>query len=326
MENTRLAVKFKDYYETLGVSRQATEQEIKGAYRKLARKFHPDANKGTKGSEEKFKEIGEAYEVLKDPEKRRRYDMLGANYKAGADFRPPPGAGGANFDFGNLGGMGGNSSFSDFFEMLFGQSMAGQGSAPNPFSGAGAFGGAGTFAGQSRTRASRQPARHEAEIELTIEEMAKGTTRTLEITAPGASAKQVEVKIPAGVRPGSKVRVAGGKTGADGADIYLTVKAKPHSYFTLDGNHLLCELNLLPSQAVLGTEVTVTTLDGPKTVKVPAGSQAGRTLRLRGRGLPGMKGAPAGDQLVKIKIVIPTKPTAEELKLYEQLAKLESKD
>jgi curved DNA-binding protein len=216
-------------------------------------------------------------------------------------------------------GGGGGSSFSDFFETLFGQSMAGQGAAASP------FGGADSFGGQRRARASRAPARHEAEIELTIEEMAKGTTRTLEISSPSKAAKQVEVKIPAGVHPGSKVRVPGGKTGADGADIYLTVKAKAHQYFTLEGSNLLCELTLSPPQAVLGTEASVTTLDGPKTVKVPAGSQAGRTLRLRGRGLPGMKGAAAGDQLVKIKIAIPAKPTAEELKLYEELAKLESK-
>ncbi len=328
-------VKFRDYYEILGVPRKATEQEIKTAYRKLARKFHPDANKSSKAAEKaaeaKFKEIAEAYEVLKDAEKRQRYDTLGENYKAGSEFRPPPGAGGFSFDFGNLGGMsegaGGASSFSDFFEMLFGQSMAGQGG--SPFGGAGTFGGPGTFGGHSgRTgRASRAPAHHEADIELAIEEMAKGTTRTLQISSPSMAAKTVEVKIPAGVHPGSRVRISGkaAKGGMDGGDIYLLVKTKPHPYFTLEGNNLLCELHLSPAQAVLGTEATVTTLDGPKTVKVPAGSQSGRTLRLRGRGLPGTKGALAGDQLVKIKIVIPTKPTTEELKLYEELAKLESK-
>ncbi len=209
--------------------------------------------------------------------------------------------------------------------MLFGQSFSGTGGGPAARSRHGTFTGAGG-------RQARAPVIQEAEIELSIEEMAHGTVRTLQISSPSMKTKTVEVKIPAGVHPGSKIRVAaGGATGtksqstAPSADIYLIVKAKPHAYFTLDGNNLLCELTLSPPQAVLGTEANVDTLEGPKTVKVPAGSQAGRTLRLRGRGLPGFKGAAAGDQLVKIKIIIPTKPTPEEIKLYEQLAKLENK-
>ena len=313
-------VKFRDYYEILGVPRKASDQEIKTAYRKLARQFHPDANKGNKSAEEKFKEIGEAYEVLKDPEKRKRYDMLGANYKSGAEFKPPPDFGGFGFDFGNLGGttFGSSSNFSDFFEMLFGQSFPGGTPGGTTFR-TGPFGGA-----SSRQRPA--PAQ-EADIELTIEEMTSGTTRTLQITMPNGRSKTVEVKIPAGAHPGSKIRVpgGGGKSAVSTGDIYLVVKAKPHNYFTLDGNNLLCEVNLTPAQAVLGTEVTVHTLEGQKTVKVPAGSQAGRMLRLRGRGLPGLKGTVAGDQLVKIKIVIPAKPSPEEIKLYEQLAKIENK-
>ncbi len=215
------------------------------------------------------------------------------------------------------GGAGG-SSFSDFFDMLFGQSMAaGQGG--GGFSGTR---GRSTYAG---ARQNRVPAPHQAEIDLSLEEMARGTMRTLQISAPNGNSKTVDVKIPAGVHPGSKVRVAGKNAGSDGADIYLVVKAKPHPNFTLDGNNLLSELSITPAQAVLGTEATVQTLEGEKSVKVPAGSQAGRTLRLRGHGLPGFKGAPSGDQLVKLKVVIPSKPTPEQLKLYEELAKLESK-
>ncbi len=323
-------VKFRDYYEILGVQRNASEQEIKTAYRRLARQFHPDANKGKKSAEDKFKEIGEAYEVLKDPEKRKRYDVLGANYKAGAEFQPPPdfSGGGFNFDFGNLGGsgmggpgmggagMGGAGNFSDFFEMLFGQSLGGA-QGPGTFN-------PGSF---SRTGSRQRPMPpQEADIELTIEEMAKGSTRTLQISSPNGTSKTVEVKIPAGAHPGSKIRVAGsaGRNAVNTGDIYLIVKARPHAYFTLDGNNLLCETNISPAQAVIGTEITVNTLEGEKTVKVPPGSQAGRLLRLRGKGLPGLKGAAAGDQLIRIKITIPNKPTPEEIKLYEELAKLES--
>ncbi len=302
-------VKFKDYYETLGVSRSATDKEIKAAYRKLARQHHPDANKGNKASEEKFKEIGEAYEVLKDPEKRRRYDALGANYKDGADFRPPPdfGQGGFSFDFGNLGG--GHSSFSDFFEMLFGQN----------------FGGSGGMTGGPLGSTPRRRFDQEAEIELSIEELAKGSVRTLQISEPGAKTRTLEVKIPAGVRAGSKVRVSGegGKSMGGPGDLYLKVKVKPHPYFTIDGDNLICEVSLTPAQAVIGGEAMVTTLDGPIRIRIPAGTQNGRLLRLRGRGLPRLKGAVKGDQLVRTKIVIPSTVTAQEKALYEQLATLE---
>jgi curved DNA-binding protein len=305
-------VKFKDYYDTLGVSRSATDKEIKASYRKLARQHHPDANKGNKASEEKFKEIGEAYEVLKDQQKRRRYDALGANYKAGADFRPPPEYGqnpGFAFDFGNF--AGGNAPFSDFFEMLFGQNFAGVSQ--------GMGGAAGAAAAQKRRFDQ------EAEIELSVEELAKGTTRTLQITEPGAKTRTLEVKIPAGIRAGSKVRVSGegGKSMGGPGDLYLKVRVKPHPYFTIDGDNLLCEVSLTPAQAVIGGDATVTTLDGPIRIRIPAGTQNGRLLRLRGRGLPKLKGDVKGDQLVRAKIVIPNTVSAQEKVLYEQLAALE---
>ena len=324
-------VKFKDYYDTLGVPRTATDKEIKAAYRKLARQHHPDANKGHKASEEKFKELGEAYEVLKDPQKRSRYDALGANYKNGSDFRPPPeysqgaGTGGFSFDFGSMGGhsggmggmggMGGGAPFSDFFEMLFGQNFAGATSAQGGMPG-------GSPLGQAQRRRVDQ----EAEIELTVEELARGTVRTLQITEPGSKTRTLEVKIPAGVRAGSKVRVSGegGKSmGGGPGDLYLKVKVKPHAYFTIEGDNLICEVSVTPAQAVIGGTASVTTLDGPIGIRIPAGTQNGRLLRLRGRGLPKLKGDVKGDQLVRTKIVIPNTVSAAEKELYEQLAKLE---
>jgi curved DNA-binding protein len=308
-----LPVKFKDYYQTLGVARSATDKEIKAAYRKLAKQNHPDANKGNKASEEKFKELAEAYEVLKDPEKRRRYDRLGANYKAGAEFRPPPDFGGFTFDFGNLGDLGRNSAFSDFFEMLFGN--------VGNFSTAGGA----TATSTSQSRGKNKALDQEADVELSVEELAKGSTRTLQITAPNQKTRTLEVKIPAGVRAGSKVRISGegAKANGKGGDLYLKVKLKPHAYFTVEGDNLISNLTLSPAQAVLGVETTVNTLTGPVKIGVPAGSQNGRMLRLRGRGLPKVKGGTAGDQLVKLQIVVPVNPTDPEKKLYEELAKLE---
>jgi curved DNA-binding protein len=309
-----LPVKFKDYYQTLGVSRTATDKEIKAAYRKLARQHHPDANKGNKASEEKFKELAEAYEVLKDPEKRRRYDRLGSNYKAGAEFRPPP-DGGFTFDFGNLGDLGRNSAFSDFFDMLFGQ--AGNFST--------ASGGTSSPSTQNRSSNRSKALDQEADVELTVEELAKGSKRTLQVSAPNTKTKTLEVKIPAGVRPGSKVRISGEGAKANGkvGDLYLKVKLKPHPYFTIEGENLISNLTLSPAQAVLGVETNVNTLNGPVKIAVPAGSQNGRMLRLRGRGLPKVKGDTAGDQLVKVQIVVPVNPTDAEKKLYEELAKIE---
>jgi curved DNA-binding protein len=302
-------VKYKDYYASLGVTRSATEKEIKSAYRKLARQYHPDANPGNKEAEEKFKELTEAYEVLKDPDKRRKYDMLGSNWKAGSDFRPPPDMGGYNFDFGAFGDFGRGSAFSDFFEMLFGAPFGG-GAAGAPRPGQ-------TLRGQDQ----------EAEVELAVEELAHGATRTLQISAPGAKPKTLEVKIPAGVRAGSKVRIPGeggpSMSGGTRGDLYLKVKVKPHQNFQVEGDNLVSELQVSAPDAVLGAEATVHTLDGPVRIVVPPGSQSGRLLRLRGKGLPKVKQEVRGDQLVRIKVVIPTAITDEEKALYQQLAKLD---
>ncbi len=302
-------VKYKDYYSTLGVQRSATDKEIKAAYRKLARQFHPDANAGNKEAEEKFKEISEAYEVLKDSDKRRRYDQLGANWKAGADFTPPPGFSGFNFDFRNFGDIHG-SPFSDFFEAVFGQHF-------------GTAGGAET-AGFGRRNKGQDS---EAEIELTLEEVSKGTARNVHVSTPHQKPKVLQVKIPAGVKQGSKVRIPGegGPSPAGGppGDLFLRVKIKPHPTFNLEGDTIVSELPISPATAVLGGEVSVMTLDGPVKINVPAMSQNGRMLRLRERGLPRLKQATRGDQLVRIKIVIPDTVTAEEKALYEQLSAAE---
>jgi curved DNA-binding protein len=305
-------VKYKDYYETLGVPRNAAEKDIKAAYRKLARQYHPDANPGDKTAEEKFKQVQEAYEVLKDPDKRRRYDQLGANWKDGADFEPPPGFGGFAFDFGNI--RGGSTAFSDFFETLFGQHF-----------GTGAESGFGT-GGFRRTMKGQDS---EAEIELTIEEVFKGTSRNIHVQTPHARPKTLQVKIPAGVKQGSKVRVPGeggpSPAGGPNGDLYLKVKIKPHPIFTIEGENVVSELQISPAHAIIGGEATVTTLDGAVKINVPPLSQNGRLLRLRERGLPRLKQSTRGDHLVRLKIVIPSSVTAEEKSLYEQLAALEAK-
>ncbi len=322
-------LKFKDYYQTLGVTRSATQQEIKTSYRKLARKHHPDANKGDKASEEKFKEISEAYEVLKDPEKRKRYDMLGSNWKAGADFKPGSqgGSGGFDFDFGNFqkgaGGSGGGGGFSDFFEALFGQ-------AGGPFGGAQ---GAGSRFGTRQARphsgaagrAGLRPHEQQADIELTIEELARGAQRTLKVTPQGEKGKTIEVKIPKGVRAGSKIRIAGqgAMTPTGRGDLILRIKVRPHKDFTIDGDNLICEVILKPGVAVSGGQASVPTLDGPVKIKIPALTQSGRTLRLKGRGLPILKQTTTGDLLVKVKITVPDNPSEKEKELYAKLAEIE---
>lgn len=306
-----MAVKYKDYYQALGVKRSATDKEIKAAYRKLARQYHPDANPGNKQAEERFKELTEAYEVLKDQEKRRRYDMLGANWKAGADFEPPPGFGGFNFDFSNLGGFGkpggsAASPFSDFFDILFGQTFGAQPGQPGAQPGA---------AGASRRPGGRS-IDQEAEIELTIEELARGAARNIQVSRPGTPGKTLQVKIPAGVRPGSKVRVPGeapaSPLGGPPGDLFLKVRVKPHPFLTLEGDNLISELQISAPLAILGGEAAVNTLDGAVHINIPPLSQNNRMLRLRERGLPKLKQSVRGDHLVRLRVQIPASISAEE--------------
>jgi curved DNA-binding protein len=302
-------VKYKDYYSTLCVPRNASEKDIKAAYRKLARQHHPDVNPGDKHAEDKFKDIAEAYEVLSDSDKRKRYDTLGANWKAGADFTPPPGFSGFQFDFSDLSGFGRHSPFSDFFETLFGQTFAASQGAPG---------------GRRTSKGTDQ----EADIELSIEEAALGASRNVHITAPGQKPRTLQVKIPAGVRTGSKVRVAGeagpNPMGGPPGDLYLKVKLKPHPYFAVEGDNLVSELVVSPALAVLGGEAQVTTLDGSVRINIPPMSQAGRMLRLRERGLPKLKQKIRGDHLVRLKINVPANISEEERELYRKLFDLEN--
>ena len=325
-----MAVKFQDYYEVLGVPRTATADEIKQAYRKLARKHHPDVNPGDKTAEEKFKEVGEAYAVLSDPEKRQRYDQLGKNWKAGADFTPPPGweGGRVDFDLGDLFGAGGGlGGFSDFFETLFGARRG-------PRAGAG-------FAMRGQDV--------EAAIELSLEEAHHGATRTITLhttavcpTCNGSGVREnqpcatcrgmgvvrrpktLEVTIPAGVRHGSVIRLAGqGEPGtgpAPAGDLLLYVQLRPHPLFHVLGDgDVELELPVAPWEAALGTKVKVPTIEGAVDMTVPAGAQGGQRLRLRGQGVR-RRGSGRGDQYVRLKLVNPPTLMESERALYEKLA------
>jgi DnaJ-class molecular chaperone len=326
-----MPVKFKDYYEVLGISKTATEDDIRAAFRKLARKYHPDVNPGDKSAEDRFKDINEAYEVLSDPEKRKRYDQLGPNWKSGADFTPPPGAQSPYVDFRDFAnGFGrgqGASGFSDFFETLFGSRR-------------GARAGAGfRMRGQDI----------DAEIALPLEEAHRGVTRsvTLEADEPcptcggsgskdgktcpacrGAGVvrrpKSFDITIPAGVSNGSVIRLAGqgepGKGGAPPGDLFLHVQLQPHRLFKVTGeDDIEVELPVAPWEAALGGRITVPTLDGEVEMKIPAGTQSGKKLRLRGQGL-NRRESGRGDEYVKLKVVIPPKLTSKEKQLFEKLA------
>jgi curved DNA-binding protein len=303
-------MRFKDYYQVMGVPRSATQEEIKRAYRKLARRFHPDVSK-EKDAEEKFKELQEAHEVLKDPEKRAAYDQLGPDYRPGQDFRPPPDWG-KGFEFSRGSASGDASQFSDFFSELFG--------ARSPF---------GRAAGGPRTSRGFAAAGqdHVARVEIDLEDAYRGATRMIELRAPELTAdghvavkpRALKVSIPAGVTEGQQIRLAGqGSPGVGGGppgDLLLEVSFRPHPQFKVDGRDVTLTLPVAPWEAALGETVSVPTLGGPVEMKLPAGARAGQTLRLRGRGLPGRE---PGDQFVLLKIVLPPdSPRAREL--FEQM-------
>ncbi len=319
-----MPVQYKDYYEILGVPRTAGDEEIKKSFRKLARQYHPDVAKDKKKAEEKFKEINEAYEVLGDPAKRKKYDELGANWKSGADFRPPPGwenftggqtfrgrgAGAQEFEF-HFGGTG----FSDFFEELFGSRMRG---------GAGGFGRAAGFADEELAERGRDI---EGDILVTLEEAMRGSVRTVNVRHQAGRAVKTEthqVKIPPGVTGGQKLRVAGrgeaGSGGGEAGDLYLRVRLAKHPDFDVEDHDLIYEAELAPWEVVLGANLSVPALDGRVNIKIPPGTQNGQKLRVRGRGLPGRNGT-RGDLIIVARIAVPAKVTEVEKKLWEQLAR-----
>lgn len=303
-----MAVKFRDYYETLGVPRNAKDEDIKKAHRKLARKYHPDLNPNNKQSEDKFKEIQEAYEVLGDPEKRAKYDQLGANWKSGSEFTPPPQWEG-NVDFGEMFGGGGpgrgggfnhhGGSFSDFFETLFG----------------GIPGGAASHGSRPRSRA---PADAETELELPLLDMHRGITQKLTVNF-AKSQKVLDVRIPPGARDNSRIRIAGG--GPQGGDLYVRLKQQPDSQFTAKGDDTEAVVEITPWEAALGAAIEVPTLDGRAEIRVPPGVASGQRLRLRGQGL-NIRGGGRGDHFVALKIVMPKPMTADEKRLFEELQRV----
>jgi molecular chaperone DnaJ len=337
-----MAVEYRDYYKILGVDRKADEKTIKSAYRKLARKYHPDVNKG---NDAKFKEIAEAYEVLSDPEKRRRYDTLGPDWQRYA--QPPQGGHGGGFRTEHFEGEG---DFSDFFRTIFGDfgarggARASGGRSRGGFSVEDLFGGA---ASGARSRGSDV----QAAVEISLEEAFNGARKTFSLegqepcstchgsghvngkaceTCGGSgsqrSQRQLDVRIPAGVKTGQRVRVSGegagaGKGGARG-DLYLEITVAPHPLFERKGDDILFEVPITAPEAALGATVEVPTLKGKVSMKIPPATSSGRTFRLRTYGMPKPKGAGAGDQLVKVKIVFPSSLTDEETRLYQQIKAL----
>jgi DnaJ-class molecular chaperone len=328
-------MEFKDYYQTLGVTKSASDKEVKQAYRKLARKHHPDVNPGDKSAESKFKEINEAYEVLGDPEKRKKYDELGANWRmyeqaqqAGQGYAGNPfaGAGGGTWNI-NMGGPGGyrtmteeemrdlfgnEDPFSDFFRTFFGG-----GGAQEP----------GTRGRQPRAPRTQKGRDIEHEVELTLEEAFHGATRRISIKQ-GGHARSVDVRIPPGVKDGSRVRAAGeGESGSNGGaagDLYLRVRIRPHPIFERDGNDLRTKVAVPVTTAVLGGEAQVPTITGSVRLKIPETTQSGQVFRLKGHGMPSVgKPDQRGDLYATVEVQLPRSLTKEQRQHWETLVKLE---
>ena len=292
---------YKDYYAVLGVKKDATEKEIKQAYRRLARKYHPDVNPGNKEAEERFKEISEAYEVLSDKEKRSKYDRFGEHWQ-GYEHMGAPGPGGYerygdfNFDAGY-----GTGEFGDFFEMLFGPRGA--------------------------ARQDVRGADLEAPIEITLEEAYDGATRSITVSPSPKQTKRLEVRIPPGVNEGSRIRLAGeGASGPGGrkGDLYLVVRLKPHHTFERRGDDLFAEVTVPFTTAALGGDIQVRTMKGKVTMKMPSGAQSGQTFRLTGQGMPRLNKPGKGELFAKLKVSVPKRLTDRQRELIQELAALEA--
>lgn len=320
-----MAVDYKDYYKVLGVDKNATEKEIRQAYRKLARQYHPDVNPGDKAAEDKFKEINEANEVLSDPEKRKKYDELSSYYQQYGRMPGASGPMGAEDGFGGGGYtyrtmneedlndlFGGQSPFSDFFESFFGSGFApGTGGTARP-------------AGRTRQRATVGQD-IESPVEVTLAEAYQGVTRVFELTEPDGTSKRIEVKIPAGVDEGSRIRIAGqGAQGTAGrGDLYLRIHVLPDPRFTREGTTLHTQVEVPLAIAMLGGEVRVTTPDGRGLMlRIPAGTANGRSFRLRGKGMP-QPGQPEkrGDLYADVTVVLPRHLNDEQRRLFEAFAR-----
>ncbi len=302
-------MEFRDYYQVLGVERGAGADEIKRAYRKLARKYHPDVSKAP-DAEQQMKAVNEAYAVLSDPEKRAAYDQVGRGFHAGQDFRPPPDwDAGFEFSFGGPGGPGGQAGeFSDFFESLFGAM------------------GRGPRAGGFR----RHGEDHHAKIVIDLEDSLRGATRGVSLRVPVMDEqgrvmvreRTLDVKIPRGIAEGQQIRLAGqgspGLGGGPPGDLYLEVRFRPHPRYRVDGRDILVTVPVAPWELALGAPVRVDTPGGPVEVKVPPGSQTGRKLRLKGRGIPG---ATPGDLYLELQVVLPPADSDKARRLYETMAR-----
>ncbi|HHJ18251.1 MAG TPA: J domain-containing protein [Gammaproteobacteria bacterium] len=290
-------MEYVDYYKVLGISRDASKDEIKKAYRRLARKYHPDVSKES-NAESQFKQLGEAYEVLKDPEKRASYDQLGANWEAGQEFNAPPGWGGFQGDT-NPGGGG----FSDFFESIMrGGGFTGQGG--------------GGFNGTQGHGFSRKGADQSANIRISLYQAFNGD----EVNVRLGTGKTLKVRIPKGVKDGQKIRLNGqggaGMGGGTHGDLLITVNVAEHPDFKLDGKNIELILPVAPWEAALGASVTVPTLNGKIQLKIPEKSSSGKRMRLKGRGMPGQ---PAGDLLIKLEVAVPAANNDEQRALYKKM-------
>lgn len=342
-----MATKFQDYYQILGIERSATQDDVQRAYRTLARKFHPDVNKEP-GAEQRFKEIGEAYEVLKDPAKRSRYDALGSNWRAGEEFRPPPGwrtrAPGGSGGTGGV-GTGGAGGFSDFFESIFGGEWGGGGSSggfdveefirsAGGGASAGRGGGGGGPGGRGRATRPRAGADHEAELTITLAEAVRGGIRQINVaSSDGEPSHSYDVKIPPGVTHGSVIRLSGqggpGRQGGSPGDLLLKIRIAPDPRFRIERDHdLATVVKLTPAEAALGAKVEVPIIDaaagggdGRVILTIPPGSQSGQRLRIRGHGLTKRSGD-RGDLFAELRIVVPHTLSDEERAAYEQLARV----